>query len=1022
MYPSFYCVLEWNGIASSVSLLPYLETEMKNYPLSIFRWVFAYRSWCHVLDRKTSFHIILLALFFAVGVAARIFMAWAMMESSSSDHGVPCLMAKHIAEGRCFPIFYYGQPYMGSLEPAVSALFCKILGMNGFAVNLGTAFFGIALLPFVYAWARRAGGGLAGLSALLICVIGPFGFFQFQGWSYGGYAAIVFFCTLLVFWATWIAIQGRKSIASILIHYFGIGLAAGTAWWTAPHTLPAIMTAALIILAGLHRKLLWRRMILGVLGFSIGSTPFWVWNYHNNWETLAFLTPGVRSHVGEGIRIFFGSDILRAFGLPHNAFTWLGYTVSGGILCYLIYSRFKRRKTEQLLYLCTPLLYLVVASLLAGGSRFSGATAPERYLLHVIPPVAVLLGCVTQVMVKRLPFGVGLLPLFFLISIHMKAIPAFVKWGSGGAAYRDKIEHLETLLESHNIQHIYAEYSRGESGYALNFLLGEKFIFSDPMRERFGPYRRDMECSDSIAILWGLGGVGAFLESTGGKAQRDKVLEFDIQFDFQAPLGALIDHSGNLLSAVDSRGTSVKSLIMDGDLASGWHNQPNDEQPDWIEFRSDKPAFFNAVRLISEEGKYAHNMRIEWLRKDGQWELATDRARYSGYFWSGGRPYFRGPLFRQEFRFGPYETTGIRLYINTGDKLECSVSELRIYGVERSAPQSSNEPLFDMIRKVGLSRVYADRWMSKEIYVAFNGRISCSADGRVSESSDALLSPEMRWTRKTGVVASSAMVDTCRRTLHAAGFQFSEYQYGDLYLLYFGQNDWMDLYAKNRSFVWSGLGCLLRTDRSWGMYLSELSDHLKDSGECSEAIRLKEEALRLFPDIPDGMKTLEGWYRAAGNEGRAEFWLLAHELYLHEMSPSHTIQVDFSDGISLLGFTVQSGALSAGEPLDIDYYWSCPTNVSASEWSVFVHFVGDDDEIAFQDDHGFLANMSIIDQPVPMVFRSRRSVIIPLLTSPDQYRVRLGLYSPNKRKRMAVKTNLSHYRGSVELPVIVDLK
>ena len=32
------------------------------------------------------------------------------------DEAVVGLMAKHISEGRELPVFYYGQPYLGSLE------------------------------------------------------------------------------------------------------------------------------------------------------------------------------------------------------------------------------------------------------------------------------------------------------------------------------------------------------------------------------------------------------------------------------------------------------------------------------------------------------------------------------------------------------------------------------------------------------------------------------------------------------------------------------------------------------------------------------------------------------------------------------------------------------------------------------------------------------------------------------------------------------------------------------------------
>ena len=40
---------------------------------------------------------------------------------------------------------------MRSFEPMVSAMLCRLFGTSGFMVCLGTALFGMALLPVVYA-------------------------------------------------------------------------------------------------------------------------------------------------------------------------------------------------------------------------------------------------------------------------------------------------------------------------------------------------------------------------------------------------------------------------------------------------------------------------------------------------------------------------------------------------------------------------------------------------------------------------------------------------------------------------------------------------------------------------------------------------------------------------------------------------------------------------------------------------------------------------------------------------------
>ena len=57
----------------------------------------------------------------ALGVAARVAGAWATRAIAEPDPAVVALMARHLAALKEFPVFFYGQAYMGSLEPMASA-------------------------------------------------------------------------------------------------------------------------------------------------------------------------------------------------------------------------------------------------------------------------------------------------------------------------------------------------------------------------------------------------------------------------------------------------------------------------------------------------------------------------------------------------------------------------------------------------------------------------------------------------------------------------------------------------------------------------------------------------------------------------------------------------------------------------------------------------------------------------------------------------------------------------------------
>ena len=118
-------------------------------------------------------------------------------------------MARHMAELREFPVFFYGQAYMGSLEPMASALVMRLLGPTGFAVNLGPVLFAVAALIFLWRWARDAAGPWGGFAAVLAGLFGPLAYFQFQAAARGGYMMALFVDALVLFAAARMAARLR---------------------------------------------------------------------------------------------------------------------------------------------------------------------------------------------------------------------------------------------------------------------------------------------------------------------------------------------------------------------------------------------------------------------------------------------------------------------------------------------------------------------------------------------------------------------------------------------------------------------------------------------------------------------------------------------------------------------------------------------------------------------------------------------------------------------------------------------
>lgn len=149
-----------------------------------------------------------------------------------SDEAIVGLMAQDIAAGERFPIYFYGQRYMGALEAYVIAAISPFFHNPITALRMGPAFFFAALVAVQYLmltrWFSRR-GGLIGAAALLA------GSPMFAQWSIsarGGYIEILLWGSLLLWaYSEWFA---RGASRSTSLRKFVFGLLLGSGFWLNP--------------------------------------------------------------------------------------------------------------------------------------------------------------------------------------------------------------------------------------------------------------------------------------------------------------------------------------------------------------------------------------------------------------------------------------------------------------------------------------------------------------------------------------------------------------------------------------------------------------------------------------------------------------------------------------------------------------------------------------------------------------------------------------------------------------------
>ncbi len=241
-----------------------------------------------ILNKKPSRDSLAVGLLIMIGTIVRGYAAVCFQYSTNPDIGINALMTRHIALGKQFPFFFYGQSYMGTLEAWIAAPFYIAMGHGMLPVLLGSAVVAAASQWFLYRWVRNMAGNRAAFFATALYVFGSPSLFYYN--IFLGYPALLLF-GLICCWLAPIIVSASKAPASrwaTELWTFTLGLAAGVGWWCNNMIVVFFPACILVILAGIKLKKLPFVGIAGLLGFVIGGS-LWVLKALTDPNALFFL-------------------------------------------------------------------------------------------------------------------------------------------------------------------------------------------------------------------------------------------------------------------------------------------------------------------------------------------------------------------------------------------------------------------------------------------------------------------------------------------------------------------------------------------------------------------------------------------------------------------------------------------------------------------------------------------------------------------------------------------------------------
>ena len=360
--------------------------------------------------------VIGLAVALLAGLALRLAVIASPLGELDGDEAVVGLMARHIAFLGDRPVFYYGQPYLGSLEAFSAAPLFRLLGSSTVLLKLVPTAYSLGFLALSAVLARRLFDTGAALATAAYLAVPPSMWAVWSTKARGGYAELLFLGQALLLVTLALAHSPSRRLA------FLWGILAGLAFWT--HLLAVVYLLSAAIFLSLGRRARWSASELGlaVTGAVLGMAPLIFDNFAHGFLTLAALLQPADLPLdqwAQSLRFFrVGVPVLLGLGQPTTSETmfdqdWLqrpaghlwvvllALLVLGAALA--VHAPSLRRLVRcGASHLSEPALLLVVALAVppvVALTRFGFFVSEPRYALPLYGAVPLLAGALWRIRV-----------------------------------------------------------------------------------------------------------------------------------------------------------------------------------------------------------------------------------------------------------------------------------------------------------------------------------------------------------------------------------------------------------------------------------------------------------------------------------------------------------------------------------------------------------------------------------------------------------------------------------------------
>lgn len=415
---------------------------------------------------------LILLVILAVSVGVRI--PWLLngYGVNTSDDAITMLMAKHIAEGKLPPIYFYGQLYQGSLYSHITALFILCFGYSDLLMKLSIFIFFLAFIALQFFLVEELFSLKLALSVAFFYSL-PIGHLIYLSFfNSAAFPLVLLLGSLIIYLTIGIIYKNKTNWIP------GLGFCWGLAFWTHQITIGFIATSAIVLIFNWKNN--WKKFLYLPIYTALGGLPLITAEFFWKFPLLRFLLPTGEEQMSGNI--FFSSLklIINLFSQPVGSIGYIGLTAAaaGSLVLILPSIKSKRFHPQSVFSLFFFVFFLIF--LLSGFSRKN--LVRYLYPLYFCLPV-LLLGFFEQFRF-RLKSAVMILVVFFVFAgMNLKGVKSDLK--------EVKFKHQQNTKVIAAMKKTGIRYWRGPfwAAYLLTALTGEEIIVDSFSVNRYYPYK-----------------------------------------------------------------------------------------------------------------------------------------------------------------------------------------------------------------------------------------------------------------------------------------------------------------------------------------------------------------------------------------------------------------------------------------------------------------------------------------------------------------------------------------------------